>query len=209
MKLVVISSSKNRVDEAKIMTALFESGLNTYHLRKPSMSTTDMSNIIESVPEHFQDRIVIHSHHKLAGKYPLKGIHLTGVHRKRKFSTWLRMRMLRFKNDSLTVSTSFHKLAHVYTNKDAFSYVFLGSIFDRLTGNFNAGYSQHNIRATIEKTDLTIIARGGTNVESTLRCRDLGFAGIAFASCIWDSQSPVESWTKVLDSCRAESIEIT
>lgn len=209
MKLIVISSSKNRADEAKVMTALFESGLNIYHLRKPSMSTADMIHTIESVPEHFHDRIVIHSHHKLAGRYPLKGIHLTGIHRRRKFSTWLRLRMLRMKNDSLTISTSFHKLAEVYTNKEEFSYVFLGSIFDRLTNNFNAGYSEHSIRATIGKTDLPMIARGGTNAGNILRCRDLGFTGIAFASSIWDSQSPVESWTNVLDACRAQSINFT
>lgn len=206
MKLIVISSSKNRTDEAKVINELFECGLNTYHLRKPSMSTQDMIKIIENVQEHFHDRLVIHSHHKLAGTYSLKGIHLTGIHRRRKFSTWMRMRFLQMKNDSLTVSTSFHKLAHVYTNKGSYDYVFLGSIFDRLSNNFNAGYSEHSIRAVIGKTETPLIARGGTNPDVVLRCSDLGFNGIAFASALWDSASPVETWGNIIDTCRNNSI---
>ncbi len=206
MKLIVISSSKNRTDEAKVITELFECGLNIYHLRKPSMSTEDMIKIIENIPDHFHDRLVIHSHHKLAGTYNLKGIHLTGIHRRRKFSTWMRMRFLQMKNDSLTVSTSFHKLAHVYTNKGSYDYVFLGSIFDRLSNNFHAGYSEHSIRAVIGKTDIPLIARGGTNSDVVVRCSDLGFTGIAFASALWDSASPVETWRKIVDTCMNNSI---
>lgn len=209
MKLIVVSSSKNRTDEAKVMNELFESGLNNYHLRKPLMSTQDMAKIIEAVPEHFHDRIIIHSHHKLAGRYGLKGIHLTGIHRRRKFSTWLRMRMLKMKNDALLVTTSFHKLGHVYTNKDSYDYAFLGSIFDRLTDNFHAGYNEHSLRAVIEKTELPLIARGGTTVDTIKRCHELGFSGIAFASAIWDSPSPLETWKNILDTCGNYSIEVT
>jgi thiamine-phosphate pyrophosphorylase len=209
MKLIVVSSSKNRTDEPKVMTEFFESGLNNYHLRKPSMSTREMASIIEAVPEHFHNRIVIHSHHKLAGTYGLKGIHLTGIHRKRKFSTWLRMRFLLMKNDALVVTTSFHKLGHVYTNKEPFSYVFLGSIFDRLSKKFHAGYNEHSIRAVVGKTDLPLIARGGTNADTILHCSDLGFSGIAFAGAIWDWPTPVDAWKNILDTCRHHSINVT
>lgn len=208
MKLVVISSSKNKTDDPKIMTELFECGLNLFHLRKPSMSTEDMQKVIEAVPEHFHDRIVIHSHHKLAGKYKLRGIHLTGVHRRRKFSTWLRLRLLQMKHDSLTVSTSFHKLAHIYTNKSDYDYVFLGSIFDRLSTGFHAGYSEHSLRAVVEKSKLTLIARGGTNASVIGRCHDIGFAGIAFASAIWDTEAPVDAWKNIVDTCRSSSIKV-
>jgi thiamine-phosphate pyrophosphorylase len=206
MKLIVISSSKNRPEDPKIMTELFECGLNLYHLRKPSMSTQDMRKIIEQVPEHFHNRIVIHSHHKLASQYDLKGVHLTGVHRRRKFSTWLRLRLLQMRNDTLTVSTSFHKLANVYTNKSEYSYVFLGTIFDRLTSKFHAGYSEHSILAITSKSAIPLIARGGTSGEVIAKSAELGFAGIAFASAVWDSDSPVQSWKNIIDKCREQSI---
>jgi thiamine-phosphate pyrophosphorylase len=208
MKLIVISSSKNRPEDPKVMTELFECGLQTFHLRKPAMSTQDMRKIIEQVPQHFHNRIVIHSHHKLASKYELRGVHLTGVHRRRKFSTWLRLRMLQMKNDSLTVSTSFHKLASVYTNKSEYSYIFLGTIFDRLTGKFHAGYSEHSLIAAIAKTSAPLIARGGTGPDVIVKSMEVGFAGIAFGSNLWDSGSPVEAWKKIIDTCREQSIPI-
>ena len=208
MKLIVISSSKNKSDESKVITELFENGLNTFHLRKPSMSTQDMRNMIETIPEHFHDRIVIHSHHKLASKYKLRGIHLTGLHRRRKFTTWFRLRMLQMKRDQLSVSTSYHKLTHVYSNKGSFDYVFLGTIFDRLSNKYHAGYGEHSIRAAIQKSRNKLIARGGTNHGVIARCFDLEFAGIAFSSAVWDSESPVNSWVKILDTCREQSITV-
>lgn len=207
MKLFVVSSSKNKTDDPKIMTEMFECGLNAFHLRKPAMSTNDMRSVIEAVPEHFHNRIVIHSHHKLASKYNLRGVHLTAVHRRRKFSTWFRLRMLGMKNDSLTISTSFHKLGHVYTNKSEYNYVFLGTIFDRLSNGFNAGYSEYSIRALTEKTSLPLIARGGTNADLIQRCKELGFSGVAFGSIIWDSPEPVQVWKKIVDACREQSIQ--
>lgn len=208
MKLIVISSSKNKPEDPKLMTELFESGLNTFHLRKPSMSTQELAQLIEAVPEHFHDRIVIHSHHKLASRYALKGIHLTGVHKRRKFSTWFRIRALRMKNESLSISTSWHKLGHAYANKKHYDYVLLGSIFDRLSNNFNAGFSEHSLRAVIARTTLRLIARGGTNEDVILRCRDLGFHGVAFSSALWDSPQPIVTWNSILDVCRTNAIQV-
>lgn len=208
MKLIVISSSKSRPDDPKIMTEMFECGLNNYHIRKPSMSTQDMRRMIESVPEHFHNRIVIHSHHKLAGTFKLRGIHLTDVHRRRKFSTWFRLRLLQMKNDALTVSTSFHKLGQVYTNKSEYDYIFLGTIFDRVSNNFHAGYNEHSVRAATAKSAIPLIARGGTSADQLVRCQGLGFAGVAFGGSMWDSPSPVKAWSDILDRCRTESISI-
>lgn len=208
MKLIVISSSKNNSGDPKAFSELFENGLDHLHLRKPSMSTADMKKLIEAIPEHFHNRVVIHSHHKLAGKYDLGGVHLTGLHRRRRFSTWFRLKLLHMKNESLTVSTSFHKLGHVYTNNKQFDYILLGTIFDQLTGKFNAGYNEHSLRAVIEKTNVPLVARGGTTAASIPVCADLGFHGIAFGSTIWNSPSPVQTWCAILDACRAQSIAV-
>lgn len=208
MKLIIISSSKNTTSEPRVITELFENGLGHFHLRKPSMSTMDMRKLIEAIPEHFHNRIVIHSHHKLAGKYELGGIHLTGLHRRRKFSSWFRMKLLKMKNETLTVSTSFHKLGHVYTNHKSYSYILLGTIFDRLSGNFNAGYNEHSLRAVIEKNGVPLIARGGTSPATIPICADLGFHGIAFGSTIWNSAAPVKAWCDILDTCKSQSISV-
>jgi thiamine-phosphate pyrophosphorylase len=208
MKLIVISTSKNSSGDSRIITELFENGLNRFHLRKPAMSTKDMRALIEAVPQHFHNRIIIHSHHKLAGIYKLGGIHLTSVHRRRRFSTWLRMKLLMIKTNQLTVSTSFHKLGHVYSNEEGFDYILLGTIFERLGGRFNAGYSEHSLRAVITKTAVPLVARGGTTADSIPMCADLGFHGVAFGSTIWNAESPVKAWCDILNSCKANSVPV-
>lgn len=197
MRLIVISSSKTSIHEPKKVNEMLECGLETFHLRKPSMSTNEMRAYLESIPEHFHNRIIIHSHHKLASKYSLLGIHLTNIHRRRKFSTWMRIKMLKFSDPNLVVTTSFHKLGNLYNNHASYNYIFLGTIFDRLAGNYNAGYNEHSLRAAITRTPIPLIARGGITQELLPRCAEIGFAGASLASCIWDKPDPVKSWCAI------------
>lgn len=209
MRLIVISRSKNSPDEVKIIRELMENGLERFHLRKPSMSTKDMRTMLETVPEVFRERIVLHSHHKLATEYKLGGIHLTGIHRKRKFSTWWRIRRLKFAVVNPIVSTSFQKLGHVYTSEKVYTYTFLGAVFDRLTGNFNAGYNMHSLTAAIKKSKSPVIARGGITPQHISLCKELGFTGAALSSSIWDQPDPVGAWINTLDVCKAEGIKVS
>jgi len=209
MRLIVISRSKNSPDDAKIIRELMENGMERFHLRKPSMDTKDMRTLLEAIPEVFRDRIVVHSHHKLATEYKLGGIHLTSIHRKRKFSTWRRVRRLKIAIVNPIISTSFQKLGHVYSSEKVYTYAFLGAVFDRLTGNFNAGYNMHSVTAANNKSKSPVIARGGITPQHILRCKELGFAGAALVSSIWDQPDPVGAWINTLDVCKAEGIKVS
>ena len=44
MKLVVISSTKGTYPETKIVTEMFDNGLETFHLRKPSFNKKKMGS---------------------------------------------------------------------------------------------------------------------------------------------------------------------
>ncbi len=191
MKLIVISSSKPVPEETTIVTSLFEHGLEIFHLRKPKMRTREMEDFIKAIPAHFRDRIVIHSHHKLARKYNLGGIHITRTHRKRKWSTWWNKRSLKLKNPSALITTSFHKLASLYENKEAYSYAFLGNIYDGISGNYGAGFNHHSLQSALQRSGIPIIARGGTNLENATTSQSLGFTGIALYGTIWKSSNPL------------------
>ena len=101
MKLIVISSSSSLENEAKVITNLFEAGLETFHLRKHKQSTKNTKELLKDIPAHFHNRIIIHSHHKLAYKFNLKGIHLTKTHIKQKFKTWLTVKIIKLKNPEI------------------------------------------------------------------------------------------------------------
>src|ERR1051326_1734770 len=113
MKLIVISSSSIIENETELVTRLFEMGLETFHLRKHKLSTRKTKEFIQAIPEHFHNRIVLHSHHNLARKFNLRGIHLTKSHKKRKFRTWLSMKFIRLKNPSVIITTSYSTIGQV------------------------------------------------------------------------------------------------
>lgn len=207
MNIIVISPSKTPDNETRIVTELFEHGLQTFHLRKPSMTTKEMRQYIESIPAHFHNRIVIHSHHQLLKLFPLKGIHLTRQHLKRKFYSALRVRFLKMRRPGIIVTTSFHKIATLYENKKKYDYVLLGTIFDTVSDKFNAGYNPHTLRAALEKSVTPVVARGGTHSGNVGTCHELGFAGMIFYSGVWKQENPVEEFCKILEQCRVLNLK--
>lgn len=202
MNIIIISPSKTTEFETKMVTAFFEHGLEIFHLRKPSMSTKEMRNYLNEIPVHFHNRIVIHSHHLLAKKYALKGIHLTRRHLKRKFRTWLNLRLIKMRRPGIIVTTSFHKLSGIYQNHKKYDYVLLGTIFDVMSEKFNSGYNEHSLRAALAKSEIPVIARGGTNSNNVKTCFDLGFAGMIFYSGIWKKEKPLEEFCNIMQQCR-------
>lgn len=118
MRLVVITPTKDFTDETSLVTKMFESGLKTLHLRKPSYSTNQMKQYIKEIPEHFHDRIVIHSHHDLALKFTLKGIHLGRIHLSKKWKYWLVRFRLKMKFDKISKSRSYSRLQHVFNKEE-------------------------------------------------------------------------------------------
>ena len=206
MKLILISSSGKSEDETKQLVQLFEMGIETFHLRKPKMTTKELRYYLEAVPEVFHDRIIIHSHHDLAVSYNLKGIHMTRIHKKRKFRQWFIMQRIRMRKKNIVVSTSFRKLGNLYEEENKYSYVFLSPIFDSLSGKFQSGFNEFSLKAAIEKTPHKVIARGGMDLSKIEKVREIGFYGMAFYSSIWKSKDPVEAGLKLFEKLKALGI---
>lgn len=207
MKIIVISPSKTSENETKLVTQLFEHGLQTFHLRKPTMRTREMKKYLEAIPAHFHDRIIIHSHHWLIKDFTLKGIHLTRAHLKRKFHSF-RVRFLKMRRPGIIMTTSFHKLASLYENQSNYNYVLLGTIFDIVSEKFNAGYNEHSLRAGLERSQTPVIARGGTQKGNIEQCYNLGFAGMIFYSGVWKKDDPIAEFCSILEHCRELNIPV-
>jgi thiamine-phosphate pyrophosphorylase len=204
MKIIVITSNRRDEKEPEIVNSFFANGLETLHLRKPRLSTRELSEYIEKIPAHFHKKIVIHSHHKLAGKYNLKGIHFTKSHLHHPRKTWFRMKMLGLKRNinTLTLSSSHSKLSTLYdVGEFNYDYVFLSPIFDSLTGKFQSGFYEEGIKAAIAKTGKKIIARGGVDFSKVEKINELGFEGMALYSALWEKADPLEEYIKVLKRC--------
>ena len=182
MKLAVISSSKTVENETEIVTQFFEEGLQTFHLRKHRYSAAEMKLFIKKIPIHYHDRIIIHSHHSLARKFKLKGVHLTKSHKKKQLKTWLTLKFIKFTNPELEVTTSFNNLGQLFDKHSAYeySYVFLSPVFDSLSSKFQSGFTEYSLSAALKKTKYKVVARGGVDITAIEKSHKIGFEGLAF-----------------------------
>jgi thiamine-phosphate pyrophosphorylase len=210
MKLIVISSSGIIENETNIVTKLFEAGLETFHIRKHKLSTKQIKEFINQIPKHFHNRIIIHSHHKLARKFNLKGIHLTKSHKKNKTRTWFTIKILKLRNPGIIITTSYSSIGQLLEKSNTYNYdyVFLSPIFDSLSSKFQGGFTAHSLRSAIEKTDLKVIARGGIDITAIEKANALGFYGLAFYSSIWKKKNPLEEFNKIVEKFQELKIPI-
>jgi thiamine-phosphate pyrophosphorylase len=210
MKLIVISSSSEIENEVQTVTALFEAGMETYHIRKHNLSTRRMKEFIAAIPTHFHNRIIIHSHHKLARKFDLKGIHLTKSHKKRKWRMWLTLKLIRLKNPDIILTTSYSTIGQILAIKQdyKYDYVFLSPIFDNFNSKFQGGFTEHSLRSALQKSSLEVIARGGVDIISIENAQKLGFAGLAFYSSLWRKKDPVDEFNRIVEKFQELKIPI-
>lgn len=201
MKVIILSNSEKFKSEIDIVIRMFNSGLEVFHLRKPKFSYNRMREYIEAIPIKYHDRIMIHSHWKLATKYNLKGVHLTKRLRRDKLKTWWWLRMLKLKRPNICISTSFHSLLSMIEDDRDYTYVFLSPIFDSISKKgYGAAFSHDNLRATILKSKHNVIALGGVQSDRIQMARELGFDGVALLGSIWKKDvDPVRMFEEVRD----------
>lgn len=209
MKLVVITDSKGNENEIPSIIQMFEAGLDTLHVRKNRFSTKELDQFISQIPKHFHNRIIIHSHHRLALKYNLKGFHFTSTHLKRKFDLWFNTKLIYLRKPHLIKTMSFKRVSDIYEEqKVKTDYCFLGTMFHNLTGELYSGFYPETVRAAIQKSGRKIYARGGVNEKSVELAYQLGFHGIALYGYLWKSQSPYNRYLEFLKLCKEKNIPI-
>ncbi len=209
MKLVVITPSRKNENEIENVIKMFEAGLGTLHVRKTHFSTRELEEYIKAIPAHFHNRIVIHSHHKLALKYNLKGFHFTSTHLKKKLKLWWNTKMIYIRKPNLIRSISYKRVSDVYLpEKVKTDYCFLGTMFHNLSGELYSGFYPETVKAVIEKSGRKIMARGGVNEKSIELAHQLGFYGVALYGHIWKGESPFDRYISFVRFCAEKNIPI-
>lgn len=177
MKLILITTPTYFVEEDKILTALFEEGLDTLHLRKPGTAPMFAERLLTLIPEQYHKRIVVHGHFYLKEEYKLKGIHLNARN----------PRPLEGYKGQL--SCSCHSLDEVQEQKPHCDYVFLSPVFDSISKlNYNAAYTPEELRTAARTgiVDKKVIALGGIDEDNLLEVKDFGFGGAAVLGALWN-----------------------
>lgn len=177
MKLIVVTPPAFFVEEDKIITALFEEGLDILHLRKPETSAIYSERLLTLIPEKYHNRIVTHEHFYLKEEFNLLGIHLNARNPKEPHDY------------AGHLSCSCHSIEEVKSKKHFCDYVFMSPIYDSISKvDYHSSYTPEELRqAQKEKViDHKVIALGGINENNILETKGFGFGGAAILGDIWN-----------------------
>lgn len=178
-RLIVISSEQDIRHETAMVNALFECGMELFHLRKPHWNIKQQRDFFKTLDPLLQPKISIHQHHEMAGEFGLKYVHTKESARERLNNT-------EKQGDRATQrSTSFHHYETLKQESRNFDYCFLSPVFDSV--------SKENHKQNIDpelmigpEVKTKVFALGGITRENIEAIFDRGFYGAAVLGSIWN-----------------------
>ncbi len=174
MRLFVITPEETTPRETAAVNALFHSGLEILHLRKPYMDEKSMRAYLQAVDPAYHNRITLHDHFSLVEVFNIGGIHMN-----RRNSIPL---------PGLRVSRSCHTIDELKEYAGSYHYLFLSPVFDSIS---KTGYKQAFSPEQLERArhenciNSKVIALGGITVNHVPAVRMWGFGGIALLGAVW------------------------
>ena len=173
MKLIVVTAPTFFVEEDKIITALFEEGLDILHLRKPETPAMYSERLLTLIPAKYHKRIITHEHFYLQEEFSLMGIHLNTRNPKEPHDY------------SGHISCTCHSLDEVQNKKHFYDYLFLSPIYNCITkSGVTSGYTAEELRQAGKSKviDSRVMALGGNILE----IKDYGFGGAVVMGDLWN-----------------------
>ena len=177
MKLVIMTKSTFFVEEDKIITTLFDEGLDNLHLNKPNSEPIYSERILTLLPEDCYKRITVHNHFYLTQEYRLKGIHIDDAGTE--IPSYYKGRFSRTCNS----------LEELKGNKKNAEYVFLNNTFDAQGKDAPyPKYSFEQLKAAAKSglIDKRVYALGGVTLDNIKMAKDLGFGGVVICEDLWN-----------------------
>ncbi len=177
MKLAIISQPQFFIEEDKIITTLFEEGLDLLHLYKPGSEPLYLERLLTLIPDDFHDHIVIHEHYYMKQEFDLAGIHLDTPEQEVPNG---------YKGK---VSRSCMRIDQLKELKKTSQYVFLHDIFDSLhQPEVKSKFTLDEIHqaSKVGIIDKHVYALGGMNADNIRWAHDEGFGGVVICGDIWN-----------------------
>lgn len=177
MKLVIMTKSTFFVEEDKILSSLFDEGLDNLHLFKPGSSPMYSERLLTLLPEDYYRKITVHDHYYLKQEYDLAGIHID--------------------NPSASIPEGYKgkysrtctDLTQLKDMKKKSQYVFLKNIFDCIEfkeEKSSFSLNQLELAAKEGLIDKKVYALGGMSLENIKVAKALGFGGVVICGDLWN-----------------------
>ena len=164
------------VEEDKIISAMFDEGLDSLHLCKPGASPIYSERLLTLLHEECYGKITVHGHFYLKDEYRLRGIHI---------------------DDSSTQAPAGYKghLSRTCRNLDELKeikkksdYVFLRNVFDCITDSAEkASFAMPQLNEASRRglIDKKVYALGGIDIDHIRAAKELGFGGVVVCGDLW------------------------
>ena len=165
MKLAIMTQPTFFVEEDKILTSLFEAGLDNLHLYKPG-----------SEPIYSERLLTVHDNFYLKEEYKLHGIHIDDETTPPPSG---------YKGH---ISRSCRHLDQLKVAKKNADYVLLKYIFDSQTEiDQKSTFTTDELKEASNKglIDKHVYALGGMNLDNIRMAKDMGFGGIVISGDLW------------------------
>ena len=177
MKLVIMTKPTFFVEEDKILTTLFEQGMDRLHLYKPKSSPMYSERLLSLLSEGNYKKITVHDHFYLKDEYGLGAIHIDNPEENLPEG---------YKGKFSRTCTEISQLKEFKRKSE---YVFLkGSFGSQSEATSKAAYTMHELEAASEKglIDRHVYALGGISLERIKIAKDLGFGGAVICEDLWN-----------------------
>ncbi|MBQ9645428.1 MAG: thiamine phosphate synthase [Prevotella sp.] len=177
MKLIIMTKATFFVEEDKILTTLFEEGLENLHLYKPNSEPVYSERLLTLLSDDYYKKITVHDHFYLKEEYGLRGIHLDTAESELPYG---------YRGH---VSRTCHGISELRDAKKKSNYIFLKNIFDGQSNPADKkSFSYEDLKAAARQglIDRKVYALGGINIDNIRMMKDLGFGGVVICGDLWN-----------------------
>ena len=158
MKLVIMTKPTFFVEEDKILTTLFEEGMDDLHLYKPQSTPMYSERLLSLLPENYYRKITVHDHYYLKNEYGLGKIHIDSPSEQLPYD---------YKSEYLFLKCNFQDNPDIRTCD--------GLSLKELESASSNGF-----------IDKRIYAYGETNLDNIKIAKELGFGGVVICNDLWN-----------------------
>lgn len=177
MKLIVMTRATFFVEEDKILTTLFEAGLDNLHLYKPGAEPIYSERLLTLLNEDYYGKITVHDHFYLKDEYRLRGIHINTAEGEAPSG---------YRGN---ISRTCHAVSELKEAKKRSNYVFLKTLFDSQSNpRDKANLTMDELKAASKQglIDKKVYAMGGMNLDNIHIAKELGFGGVVICGDLWN-----------------------
>ncbi|MFV7234366.1 MULTISPECIES: thiamine phosphate synthase [Flavobacterium] len=189
--MILISNPIAITNEINTIHALFENGMELFHIRKSEFTEFEMEVFVSAIGLEFRNQLSLHSHHHLAKEFGIHRIHFTEKMRTETSEESLK----KWKEKGFKLSTSIHCMADFEKLSDAFDYAFFGPVFESISKPNYASNLDFRMELKQRKNNKTaLVALGGITSERIKAALEYGFDDVALLGTIWNSSNTIENY---------------